>query len=455
MQRPAPISRTDPVVRLLSDRAGGPAGRRMGPRREGFWTLPRVLLALTAVGVLLSALSMQHCRANGWGGVEVYHYGCYSDVAALWSGRDFAESPWAPFLEDLSTFEYPVLTMLLASLAASVTHGLDGLTDGYWEHRTGLLFWDVTFLTAALCWFALVLVTMRAARHRPWDAAIVALSPAIIFGIGINWDIYPALALAGAILLAQRQRWAWAGLLIGVGASFKLYPLFMLGALFTLAVRRQLRKDDAAAAHPEDAPDLASLVRFTAAGAAAWAVLNVPAMLISWESWVRFYEFSSERGAGYSSIWHVWQTLAEQGPDADTVSTLSFLLFLACCAAVFVLGMTAPVPPRMVQLLFLIVAAFCIANKVYSPQFMLWLAPLIVLAAPRMRDVIIWHAVQLLHFWAIWMHLANIIGDAEPQHSFDESLYVIAAAAHMLSTLYICAQVIWDMHRPSRDIVRV
>ncbi|WP_258934265.1 hypothetical protein [Nesterenkonia pannonica] len=108
----------------------------------------------------------------------------------------------------------------------------------------------------------------------------------------------------------------------------------------------------------------------------------------------------------------------------------------------------------MAQLLLLIVAAFCIANKVYSPQFMLWLAPLIVLAAPRMRDLIIWHAVQLLHFWAIWMHLAAVVGDAEPQHSFDENLYIVAVAAHILSTLYICAQVVRDAYRPSRDVVR-
>lgn len=411
-------------------------------------------MALTTVGILLSALSMQYCRMHGWGGVEVYHHGCYSDVAALWEGRDFAASAWAPFREDLSSFEYPVLTMLLASTAAGLTHGLDGLTDGYWEHRTSLLFWDITFVVAALCWMALVLVTMRAARHRPWDAAVVALSPAIIFGIGINWDIYPALALAGAVLLTQRGHWAAAGVLIGVGASFKLYPLFLLGAVFTLAVRRRLRRDAHLAAHPEDAPDIPSVVRLAVAGAATWAVLNVPAMLISWDSWVRFYGFSSERGAGYSSVWHIWQTLSEQGPSADTVSLLSFLVFLTACGGVFAVGLTAPCPPRMAQLLLLIVAAFCIANKVYSPQFMLWLAPLIVLAAPRMRDLIIWHAVQLLHFWAIWMHLAAVVGDAEPQHSFDENLYIVAVAAHVLSTLYICAQVVRDAYRPSRDVVR-
>src|SRR5699024_1149714 len=110
-------------------------------------------------------------------------------------------------------------------------------------------------------------------------------------------------------------------------------------------------------------------------------------------------------------VWHVWSVLFEPGPSAETVSLWSLLLFAAACAAVLLIGMTTPQPPRMVQLLFLIVAAFMLVNKVYSPQFMIWLVPLMVLAAPRLRDIIIWHGFQLLHFWAVWMYLAAIVGD--------------------------------------------
>ncbi|MGO1193379.1 MAG: hypothetical protein ACTMHH_05835, partial [Nesterenkonia sp.] len=99
---PDPLSSSDPVLRHLSDRAGGPAGSRLRHRR-GFWSVATVLTAMTVVAVLISALSVQYCRVNGWGGVSPYHWGCYSDVAALWSGRDLALSPWAPFDEALAT----------------------------------------------------------------------------------------------------------------------------------------------------------------------------------------------------------------------------------------------------------------------------------------------------------------------------------------------------------------
>lgn len=447
---PDPLSSSDPVLRHLSDRAGGPAGSRLRHRR-GFWSVATVLTAMTVVAVLISALSVQYCRINGWGGVSPYHWGCYSDVAALWSGRDLALSPWAPFDEALATFEYPALTMVLASLMAMVTHGLYDVLGGtglaYWEDGASLLFWDVTFLFAAGAWLVLVLATMKAAGHRPWDAAVVAVSPALIFGVGINWDIWPAAALALAVLFYLRGKWWLAGVLIGVGLSFKLYPLFMLGAVLTLAVRRWIRQE-------EEGVTWATLARVSAGAAGTWLVVNVPLMLVSFESWSRFFVYSSERGAGYSSVWHVWDELAEAGPSAEAVSLWSFLLFALACAAVLVLGVSAPQPPRMVQLLLLIVAAFLLVNKVYSPQFMIWLVPLMVLAAPRLRDIIIWHGFQILHFWAVWMYLAGVVGDYQQQHSFDPALYVAAVIGHLAATGYIAAQVIADICHPERDVVR-
>ena len=64
-----------------------------------------------------------------------------------------------------------------------------------------------------------------------------------------------------------------------------------------------------------------------------------------------------------------------------------------------VLALTAPRRPRLAQLAFLIVAAFILTNKVYSPQFVIWLIPLLALARPRWRDFLIWQGIEGLH-WA-------------------------------------------------------
>jgi len=438
-------SRDDPLLRHLSERVGGPAGKRLRPR----WRPAQVLLVLTVVAILLSALTSQYCRINGWGGVGVYHAGCYSDISALYSSRGLEQEPFSPLIAP-GYFEYPVLTSVIAALAAALTGWLMSveLLEGVlWEpERASLLYWDLSFAAAALVWLVLVLVVMKAAGARPWDAAIVATSPAIIFGIGINWDIWAVAAMALAVLAFNRGAHVSAGVMIGVGVSFKLFPLFMLGAVLVLVLRR------------DTGLGMPVFLRTLLGAVLSWLVLNVPAMLLSFSSWSQFFELSAERGAGYSSPWHIWQVLAERsggtGLSADTISLWSFGLFAASCAGILVLGLLAPQPPRMVQLLFLIVAAFLIFNKVYSPQFMIWLVPLIALAIPRWRDVLIWQSFQMLHFWAIWMYLAGIVGDQDPQHSFDSLLYVAAVLGHIGATVYLMVQVargIWD---PSRDPVR-
>lgn len=472
-------TRSDPLLRALSDRFGGPAGQRIRPsgsREPGSQdavahrrsAVTWVLIALTLAGVLLSLLHMGHCRAEGWGGVAVYHHGCYSDVAALYSGRELDSTPWAPFRGDM-WFEYPVLTGLLASLAAVVTQAIAGLFPtgptpeqtpllNYWGERESLLYWDVSFVMTAAAWVVLVLAVMKAAGRRPWDAAIVAIAPPIVLTAGINWDMWPAAALALAILAHLRGRHLTAGVLIGVGTAFKIYPLFMLGAVFVLAVRTVLGRDTGRAHGPGQGHTaraevgLPEFLRTLLGAVGAWLVVNVPAMLISFQAWGQFYEFSDERGAGNSSLWHVWSILAGDWgwavPDAQFISTWSFLLFLFACVGVLALGLAAPRRPRMVQLLLLIVAAFILVNKVYSPQFVIWLLPLLALAAPRWRDVLIWSVVEVLHFWAIWMHLAARVGEYESQHVMGEAVFVLAVVAHMAVTLYVMAVVVRDILRP-------
>ena len=48
------------------------------------------------------------------------------------------------------------------------------------------------------------------------------------------------------------------------------------------------------------------------------------------------------------------------------------------------------------SLAFLVVAAFLLVNKVWSPQYSLWLVPLAVLALPRWRLLLAWMVVDAL-----------------------------------------------------------
>ncbi len=78
---------------------------------------------------------------------------------------------------------------------------------------------------------------------------------------------------------------------------------------------------------------------------------------------------------------------------------MSLGLFVVGCAGVAVLAFLAPRPPRLASLCFLVLAAFLLVNKVWSPQYTLWLVPLAVLALPRWRLLLAWMTLDAL-VWA-------------------------------------------------------
>jgi uncharacterized membrane protein len=102
---------------------------------------------------------------------------------------------------------------------------------------------------------------------------------------------------------------------------------------------------------------------------------------------------------------------------------------------------------------FLVVAAFLLTNKVYSPQYLLWLLPLAALARPRWRDFLLWQAGEVVHFVGIWMLIAGYPpGDAD--RALGENGYGATVLAHVAGTLWLCAMVVRDIRRPEHDPVR-
>ena len=144
-----------------------------------------------------------------------------------------------------------------------------------------------------------------------------------------------------------------------------------------------------------------------AAAIAAWLAVDLPIYLWSPDAFKWFWEFNSSRGPDFGSLWLVRQRLSRM-PRPRTRSTSS-----PGCSS-------ARLPRRSPGLdcwrrgvrgclswCSWSLLAFLIVNKVYSPQYVLWLLPLAALARPRWRDLLIWQACEALYFFAVWMHLAG------------------------------------------------
>ncbi len=75
------------------------------------------------------------------------------------------------------------------------------------------------------------------------------------------------------------------------------------------------------------------------------------------------------------------------------------------CLGIAVLTLSAPRRPRLAQICFLALAAFMMTNKVWSPQFVLWLVPFAVLARPNWKPLALWQVAECWYFFAIWLYL--------------------------------------------------
>lgn len=431
-------SRSDLLLRNFTELIGGPMGRRAEPGvvSPGVFTVERVLIILTVLAALAGIMVKNYCRANGWESPGQFYSTCYSDFPELFRNRGLGDGTF-PFFSEGSFFEYPVLMGIIAGLTAMLVPG-QGTTDA-----RILGYFDVNATLIAAVWIVTVLATARMSRRRPWDAAMVALAPGIILAGVINWDMWAVGLLAVGMFFFSRDRLVLAGVLIGLGTATKLYPVLVFGAILLLALRTGKFRP---------------LLVTAAAAAAAWLAINLPIAAMNPSGWKYFYQFTEDRPAGYSSPWFAYNLVAGRlqwmplGPEA--INTLALNLFLISCVLIAVLALTSPRRPRLAQLAFLIVAAFILTNKVYSPQFVIWLIPLLALARPRWRDFLIWQGIEGLHWAAVWMYLGQVTSGGPTQHNIDMPYYVLAVGLHMIATAYLMVRVAWDIWDPGYDIIR-
>lgn len=426
-------TRDDTLVGSLSAGVGGPAGRRIADWR-GFWRPERVLLAMVLVSGVLMVVVKQHCRAVGFVAPDVDVHACYSDIPPLYAGRGIAQGAF-PYLTvgDWATVEYPVIIGLVMWLTGRITAAVSPLLDPL--TNPAVTYFDVN-VVLLVAWLAVaVWATARTAGRRPYDAAMVALAPGVILAGTINWDLWAVGLTSLAMLAWARRRPALAGLLLGLATATKFYPVVLLGPLLVLCLR---------------AGRLRAFARALAAGLAAWLVVNVPFMLANFDGWAEFYRLSRARGESFGSIWLAADQLGF-GVPADLLNPVASGLFALACLAIAVVGLTAPRRPRVASLAFLVVAAFILTNKVYSPQFVVWLVPLAALARPRWRDFLIWQATEVAHFVATWLYLA---GNGAPDRALPVAGYDFFIGLHVAGTLYLVVLVLRDIYRPGCDPVR-
>ncbi len=265
----------------------------------------------------------------------------YSDVLGFF---DKAVAPGFPYLEKM--LEYPVLSGLLIQATGYLSFGDRALY--YWLSALFLI------LCAVLA--TLILYKTASAEERKRLLQFWIFTPSMFLFLVYNWDMLAILFTVVAFYFMRKAQWKYAAIFIACGFSAKFFPIIYLAPLL-LAVKSVYEK-----------------IKVLAVFCATALIINLPFIILNFEGWFYFFKFNSIRNSNPDSIWTIFRFLFGE-INISMINTISLVLFAS--TFLFVLWRYRNVD--VLRLCFVGTLLFLLFNKVFSPQYTLWLLPFFVL----------------------------------------------------------------------------
>jgi uncharacterized membrane protein len=321
-----------------------------------------------------------------------------------------------------------------------------------------VVYFDLAAFGLATAWLVTVWASASlSGRRRAWDAAMVACSPLIIVHAFTNFDLLATAFTAGGMLAWARRRPWLAGVLLGLGAATKLYPAFLLLPLGALCLRAAWRERGDRGGGVFRAEPVRQWLAVVVAAVAAWLAVNLPIAIPFTTGWWEFFRLNTERGMDPDSIYNVVASFTgwagfdgsvSHGQSPNILNAVSLGLFVLVCGGVCVLALFAPTRPRVPQLAFLLIAGFLLTNKVWSPQYSLWLVPLAALALPHRRILLAWMTVDALVWVPRMYYYLGLDHKGLPEQWFTSAVILRDAAVVALGAL-----IVRQILHPAEDLV--
>ena len=342
----------------------------------------KAVIALALFAGLLSLVKFDHCYNTNWTGVGVDVHECYSDLPALFDARGLINHVW-PYSSATNSVEYPPLTGVVMWATALITpHGSN--SDKYYF-----------LINMALLAALFVLTALVVSKINPTKWYLLPILPAVIASLYINWDMWAVLTAVLSIYWFDRKKYSWSCVALAISIATKFFPIVLLIPIALIFLKER---------------ELKSGLRYLAQTILLWALINAPFAITTPTGWWRFFKLNTSRPADLGSIWQAMNIFNINPPD---INFYWLALFILASLAVAGHLIRAKSVPSLAQVAFIFVALFTALNKVYSPQYVLWLAPLGVIALVNNRDrsaFWIWQGAEAIYHFAIWEYLGGYAG---------------------------------------------
>jgi len=345
-------------------------------------TLTKILISLAVLASLLSFAKFDHCRNANWVTPDVDIHACYSDIPALFSGRALDQHQWA-YSSNTNAVEYPVLTGAVMWAIAQVTPSGTDATRNYFD------------INAILIALLLIGTTLILGRIKPEFAYLLPLSPAVVASLYINWDLWGIITMVLAIYLFDKKKFELSAIALAVSIATKFFPVLLLLPIAFILWRSNKVK---------------VLAKYLLVSSGVWLAINLPVILMTPKGWWRFYQLNLDRPSDWGSIWY---SLSILNIDIRSLNYVTLLSLLAVVTAMAIYLLELHQTPTLASVSFILLAGVLCVGKVYSPQYILWLTPLALIALKNKKELFafwIWQAGEGIYHIAIWQHLAMLSG---------------------------------------------
>ena len=339
----------------------------------------RVIVLLAILASLISFAKFSHCEKSVWAGPDQYIHACYSDLPALFSERSFGKGEWA-FSGGDQAVEYPALQGLVMWATAKVSP--DGPVS-YFNFSAILL--SLLFIASSLLMY----------RMRPDKTLIFILAPTGIAAIFINWDYWAIVTMLLAIYWFDRKQELASAAILGISIATKFFPIVLLLPIAIIYLRRH---------------EIKNFIKYLSISIGTFIAINLPFALTTPTGWWRFYDLNLHREADWGSIWYA---LSVFGLNLSHINYFAILTLLIGVAVVAIFLLQTKETLSLAESSIFIFIVLMTVSKVYSPQYVLWLTPLVVLALRDKRDLSwfwFWQIAEVIYHLAIWQHLALLTG---------------------------------------------
>jgi hypothetical protein len=339
----------------------------------------RVVLLLALLASLLSFAKFNHCPNTGWQSPDQYVHACYSDIPALYGERSLNKGVWA-YSSGADSVEYPVIQGAVMWFTAKVIpHGINNYFYG----------------SALLLALLFIFISLLVFRMKPEFGYLLPLAPAAVASLYINWDLWAIATMLLAIYWFDRKADVASAVALGIAVSTKFLPIFLLIPIAIIFFRQER---------------ISKFFKYSAISAATFAAINLPVALTTPEGWWRFYDLNLNRGSDWGSVWYA---LSNLGIDLTHQNYLSVLCLAIGLTALTIFLLQLRTPPTLAHTAIFVMIIVMAVSKVYSPQYVLWLTPLAIIAMIDKRELTVfwfWQGAEVMYHVAIWQHLAQVTG---------------------------------------------